>query len=215
MNNMTTFDEAIRLGIIKEGDLINPYELYSKTTDQVCFRKKYTGTHIVKVFSREDNMKCFYGKDFKGIPTLWFDTTKESLILSGKNGFLRGIECINKICNLFSNIEVGMIARSITTQDMDYLSVTPETKQRLREFGGCFWLGNSYVSNKKSKHITFGIMNAACVHYAHCELYCTDGTEFLNQCGVRAAVSMYMPETIWVDLCSKDKDGAWRLFLKK
>lgn len=212
MPNAISLEEAIRKGIINEGDLVNPYGLYYKRSQRIYLKYDEVGTYEVKSFDRENNLKCFFCEDSSGIPTLWFENLSYELCLKGKKGCLNGISTLNKVCNLYSNINLGMVARPVNKDDILYLSQKEESHKRLNEFENPFWL-DSYCTTfdgKKTHYI--GLQIGYKDKILNGSLYCIEeDNESLDHLGVRPAVSIYLPSQIMVSMETYDRTRGWKL----
>lgn len=209
-----TWSDATRRNLIQPGDWVNPYGIYSEEKDKVIIPTEKSGTPVVQRFKREDNLKCFYAKDIFGHDTLWFDTTKTKLFLKGECGYINGVANVEAICSTFSDLKMGLAARATTEKDINYLCLK-KTAKNLLEYKDYAWLGSSFISGDTKIYYGMDYIDVEGISVGKFRLADSEGSELQSgDFGVRPAVSIWLPNRIFVDIESMEKEGAWRLLKK-
>lgn len=208
MSKFITFEEAVRKKIIKEGDLVDPKEIFSREIKEIILTSKETGWKDEQTISFED-LSWFYADDSKGIPTLWGSTTSEKIYLQGAIGYLNGVTAINKICwALYSNMSLGVVARSATEDDIVYLRKKDNTKSKIIINNGPAWLGNSCVRVCDKNDGYFGIRYIVGNEINYSPLFNVKKEYYSNK-NCMPAISLYPLSKILVDI--EQKGDAWNL----
>lgn len=208
--NFITFKETVERKIIKEGDKVNINALYPEDSKKAILYPEETGYEEKQVINREKELDFFFVNDEKGIPTFWGNTTFYKVYLQGKQGAENAVSVINKACQPWSNLKNGLKARATETRDIYYLRRKEETKVRLNEYTTSAWLGSPYVYTKYG-YASFGVRGVNYSHANYYNFFFSYGIAYGRRCGVRPAVSVYLPNKILVDIQKSKETGIWQL----
>ena len=204
-----TFGEAFRCNIIKEGDRVNITALYPQD-EIVTIYPSQTGWHEKQYFSKEKDLEFFFAKDRDGSPTFWGSTTQTKLILCGEKGAKYGESVINEICSMYSNLDLGMISRAITEEDIqENLFFKRDVYSKVKTMKST-WVASKCIS-VCHESVSFGIHYLNKGHILYNYLYdCTEGLCKSEKYGVAPAVSVCQESNIIV----KKENEEWILLPK-
>lgn len=208
MAKLISFEEAIRTGLIKEGDMVNLIACLQHDNREVLLEADETGWDEDQVFEREDNLKWCFTLDFEGNPILLGHTTEFNLALQGevayksvKNGLL------NEIASVYSNEEIGIYARSINIIDADFL----ENNENI-----CFWknITDSWINTSYSRvsvqYFQSGIKVLKYFEVRDCDLYDMYGKSYYGVNGITPII-LLKDSKILLQIDLMERDGEWKL----
>ena len=210
------FYEAVRKGIIQEGDFIRPEELFQKEKTKILLGQEQTGWSEEQVFKRE-KLRWFFARDPEGNFTLFGSTTNNVLTLFGKTGYENGIEVQNTIINaLYSNESIGVKSRAMTKEDTIMLRKKKSIKRILKynvAFRRVAWLGSSFIASDGNR-VKSGINYISHNGVNYCHLFRSNGHMSGGYFGLRPVLHI-LERQILVDADSMKREGCWSLLINK
>lgn len=206
-------EKAIR-DVIKDGDRINPYALYPDDGKKVILYPEETGYSKLQTIGRDKSLKFFFSPDKNGITTFWGSTTSAKVTLRGEAGAENGEAVIYKVCQPFSNLPVGLKARTTLDGDIHYLRDKVITKRRLQEDNKIAWLGVDYIGTDLS-YSYFGLRYVDGYQVGYFGFFGSNANGNIGSYGIRPAVSAFLNSKILVDMEESEKLGIWQLIPKK
>lgn len=209
MSELITLEEAIRIGLIKEGDRVEIKKCHRKDHKSVVLRKSKTGWRSNQTFKREDNLEWVFSRDYQGNPAFFGSATEFSVYLKGEIGALNVKETLNDICELYSNEILGLTAGSIMYQDILYLRENPAGHNIIAGDKKKIWIPMHYISMKNSVSTRVGVYQLYYSRVFEFDLRVKNYVYYKNS-KIRPKI-LIKDAKVLVDIDSFEKDGIWNL----
>ena len=215
MAEFISLEKALRIKLIRKGDLINPSGCFGNKINEIILGRHRTGLNYDQFFKREENLIWTYDLDLNGKPTLFSSQTEFDLILQGKAGCENVENLLNTMSSVYSSHEVGLNARALTKEDAEFFVCNKIALERfIKPNNKTVWLASSYV-DPSSKHQDFGVYIMFDSGIGRYNLFYPYG--YGSRVGYAAcfAISLLNPEKLLVDIESMTRYGVWKLILSK
>lgn len=210
MSKLITFEQALREKIIRDGELINPNQLFTNIKENVVLIPEETGMEKDQVFKREV-LKWFFSTDESGRPAIFGSATENMLSLSGKVGYENSIDIQNRICShLYSSIDLRFECRSITAVDIDKLNKRSKPYELLIKNNNRSWVATKYAypcNDVKAYGVRYLDYDTA----YYCELFNVNGSSYCKSYGISPVLNIQQ-DKILVDIEGQDECGAWIIY---
>jgi len=208
MKNLIYFEDAIRKGIIKEGDYVDPQKCFRRERTGVLLDRNFTGWITAQYFIREDNLKWIYHKDYNREITLFGTTTNFKLYLQGIVGFDNAVKVLNHIHRTYTNDEYGILSRGLTESDIKYFERYTDNSI-FQNMNSSWLMNNSFVDFvPKDVYSEQGNLcpklNPRCI-----KLFRTEGIIVFQ--GITPVITFSGTKKLMVDTESMKRDGKWEL----